>query len=234
VNKLLSFWLNFSLPIDKSLIKNDFQTVTAQCKDILKNLLRKYIYNRTFKFGAHVVVLVTCERVTDIPEHSGAHKYPYYEAIHGKSCNSQKRKNPIAPHVKAKIIWKRNLEFWVKFGISVNTLCFERGEWSMHCLQTSTCITWIDPILGLFISLISDFERLSYFSMDGRAWEYLTSPNDFRWKNHFIIWSYLSWPNLQTLYPHSVLKLELPFKKLLVDMAQVHKITSHFFEIRLS
>jgi len=52
--------------------------------------------------------------------------------------------------------------------------------------------------------------------------------------NHFIVLTYLRRPNLQTLSPHSVLKPELPFKKLLVDMARVHKITSYFFIIRLS
>jgi len=53
-------------------------------------------------------------------------------------------------------------------------------------------------------------------------------------KNHFIVWSYLSRKKLQILSPHAVLRLELRFKKLLVDLLCVHNLMGHFFKIRLS
>ena len=53
-------------------------------------------------------------------------------------------------------------------------------------------------------------------------------------KKHFIVWTYLSRTKLQILSPHAVLKLELRFKKFLVDLLRVHNLMGHFFKIRLS
>jgi len=59
----------------------------------------------------------------------------------------------------------------------------------------------------------------------------LASMGDFAGKK-FIVWSCLSWSKLQILSPHSVLKLDLQFKKVLVGPVRVQKLMEHFFKIR--